>query len=275
MTKFELEPISASTITTLERPHPLVWIGSIGSYNALLFTILYYFVFISGSVIELITSKVKKLICLNFLCLFPPKKKDKSTVLHKILNVQILRSSEFHPKTYFGVCLTLIYFLIMFVIFLFLVVDNYTSLFNDRGPTISYSVLNTKLADIRFEKTFTCTAPSGCFVGTLKKKFETPDSCMNANDVIQTGNSVKLVFCYQTIVDFYLNQKNPVPNFPTLNEFGYLTDVGADANAERYIIQSYNAGVNGAELGTTDVIVTVENFYNFIDMKIQTNIIPK
>jgi hypothetical protein len=274
MMNFELAPIASSTITTLERPHPLVWIGTVGGYNSLLFTILFYIAYVSGSVIGLITSKIKQLIFLNYLFLFPPKKDDKSTIVHRILNVQILRTSEFHPKTYFGVCLTLIYFLIMFFIFLFLLVDNYSSLFNDRGPTIEFSTLNAKSLNTQFEMEFTCASPGGCAVQTTMKPPLAPTSCMNEDSAIATGTSKKIVFCYQTYVTLFGSQKNPVPSYPNFNEIGYLT-ASKDPNEEKHFIRSFNDGNDGDNMGEMMLEVTIENFFNSLGAKTKTNFIPK
>jgi hypothetical protein len=253
--RFSLDSEVFTQTTYLERPHPLIWLSVIGSYVSLTYTIMGTLVSVFISAIVLLVSKVKFLNFLKVLFVHPGEyKEEERNIFLSILNLGLFRPWKFRGKTYAGVFLTFLFFIILIVTFILLMVDNYTSIFVNRGKFTDVSPFVLKYPDFNITKTFVCTNPEGCFVLNAQSFKIDPFRTLERRGYIKNQQSMDLLILPDVYLYFYANKTNKNFPFQTLNEFGYFIN----GNDTKKYVRGYNIGPHQNYFGENHMNVIKE-----------------
>jgi hypothetical protein len=253
--RFTLDSEVFTRTTYLDRLHTLIWLSVIGSYISLTYTIMGTLISIFISAIVFIVSKLKFLNFLKVLFVHPGEhKEDERNIFLSILNLGLFRPWKFRGKTYAGVLLTFLFFIILIITLIFLLVDNYTSIFVNRGSYTDVSPFELKYPSFNITKTFVCTNPEGCFVLNAQSHNIDPFSQLERRRYLKNQQTMDILFLPDVFLSVFSNKTNKIPPFETLNELGYLID----SNDTKQYLRVYNKGPNQNYMGENDMTVIKE-----------------
>eukprot|EP01080_Neovahlkampfia_damariscottae_P003999 gene3999-7255_t len=208
--------------------HFLNWISKFGSLISLEYIILYVIILIILAIVNGIV-KITKNEKLKRYILLSPEDPEKPSFFHRILNLELFRDTPSQSGTFCGVCLTILFPIILVLLAVLVVFFNYErriyNLINDQGFVPEYVSDFETIAtegNIKYDMFYRCKTVGGCYVATILK---TDLDNGNFGDVkvaafLNESDQIKVTLDSNHYYYIFLQSPNRVAQYESLYEFG-------------------------------------------------------
>eukprot|EP01080_Neovahlkampfia_damariscottae_P003620 gene3620-6436_t len=253
-TKVDADTLITTFESNAPRAHVIVWLGKFGSLTSISFTIIGIIVM----VILLITKKIlglsPKLETVKRIILLSPKDPKKPNFFNRLINLEFFKEFPSQPGTVFGLMLTILFPILLFILFIYLLVDNYSVKSNQ--IVIQSDIVSTK--GVSIYKRFVCTNPSGCLY--VREKFEGSPGNVIIIKAMKTNEFYDMEVESTDFHFIYSKKSYPATNYPKFNNFGYFIDKEKTIG----IINGYAVGDTFGKSFLTATKITRKNSMNQI-----------
>jgi hypothetical protein len=203
----------------------LAWISKFGSLYSIAFLILNLIVIGILTIIKLFI-KISKKPMLKKYILLAPDDPLKPSIFHRLQNFEFFRDFESQKGTICGLCLTILYPIILFGILIGILIYNYQGrALNNGTPKYDRNLnfVTTNSGKIAFSKYFDCIHLYGCYyVKVSRVDYLNSPAVKPQSQFIPTGGKVEVNLDWDYYHLLFIENRFISPEYPLFTDFGNL-----------------------------------------------------
>jgi hypothetical protein len=209
------------------RVHFLVWISKFGSLYSIAFLIMNLIVIGILTVIKGLIKVSKKPILEKYI-LLAPEDPLKPSILHRFQNFEFFRDSKSQRGTICGLCLTILYPILLFGVLLGILIYNYQGrVLNNWTPRYDKNLkfVSTQSEKISFTKYFDCIHLFGCYyVKVSRGDYLNAPVVKPQSQFIDVGKRIEMKLDWDHYHLLFIENRFISPEYPLYTTFGNLVN---------------------------------------------------